>query len=516
MEGLFIAKMVEDIARLLPIRTLGWAFPNETTAALRLETKGNIVFQYRPPAPALYLEEEHAQGSPHNSFQRMLARRARGSLESITQLKLDRVVCFRFSGESGFVDVPPVTLIFELTGRNSSMILLESTPTEWTGRILATAREVPSNRNRFRTTRTGGLYTPPPPYQKIDPRRTSLLELMALETTPLTEWHRHVDGLGPTLTAELAHRAAVPLREIPVPMDRVHVALHSLVQDPSLSSGSLSRQAWEIGRTDREHTLRKTLREPLEKRKQLLGHQLGDLEKARQAEEQGHLDRAKAELLLAYAHTAPATRTSVVDLPNFVDGTPVTIALDPSLSWTENAKRLYAKVKRRQEVLKRLEERAPQLQAELLEVESQLQNLLETPLETLESWIQSSKQDREDTPKMGHAFSLENGTEIRVGRNNKENDYLTHRWARSMDHWFHAQGYPGSHVIVRSGPRDLHLDEILCAAAIAAYYSKARNGTNIPVDYTRIKYVWKQKGAGAGKVHYTHEKTVFVDPKLPS
>ncbi|MGI8747645.1 MAG: NFACT RNA binding domain-containing protein, partial [Deinococcus sp.] len=107
------------------------------------------------------------------------------------------------------------------------------------------------------------------------------------------------------------------------------------------------------------------------------------------------------------------------------------------------------------------------------------------------------------------------GHEVLVGRNNKENALLTHRLGRSSDYWFHVQGFPGSHVLVRSGGQDLQTPDILFAAGLAAYHSKARQSGNVAVDYTRVKQVWRPKGAAAGQVHYSQQKTVYVDPERP-
>ena len=146
MEGLMLAQTIREVQALLPVRTLGWAFPDETTAALLLEGTGNLVFNYRPPQPVIYLSSERIRGDAHNPFQRLLVARVRGDLTGAEQLKLDRVAQFSLSGERGFVDVAPARMLFELTGRNTNLLVLEGLPdpvleeTEgpsWEGRIVA-------------------------------------------------------------------------------------------------------------------------------------------------------------------------------------------------------------------------------------------------------------------------------------------------------------------------------------------------------------------------------------------
>ncbi|MBB6097721.1 putative ribosome quality control (RQC) complex YloA/Tae2 family protein [Deinobacterium chartae] len=514
MEGLFIARIVQSLQRRLPARAGGWAFPDETTAALLLEGVGNLVFAYRPPAPALYFSDERLRGEASGPFQRMLASRAKGSLLSVEQLKLDRVVMLHFSGESGFVDTPPVRLVFELTGRNANLLLLDAGE-GWEGRVIGAAREITSSRNRYRSVRSGSLYVPPPPYEKLDPRTATDTELAALAGVPIGRWHARVDGLGPSLSAELASRAALPLDQPPLKrLPEAVRALRGLVEDPSLRAGTLSEQARTVSRDERALGLRKALREPLEKRLTLLGNQIGDLERAREGALIALQEREWADLLMAYQHTIEPGLSEAV-LPDFYGGEPVRIPLEPQLSALHNAEKLYARARRREEVLTRLEERAPELEAERARVAALLAEVEAADLERLEAMSRDLSERREEKSPFGQRFVSPSGFEVLVGRNNKENDYLTHRLGRSMDYWFHAQGYPGSHVLVRTGPRDLPLEDILEVAAIAAYHSKARNSGNVPVDYTRIKHVWRPRGAARGQVNYTQQKTVFVDPRLP-
>jgi predicted ribosome quality control (RQC) complex YloA/Tae2 family protein len=107
---------------------------------------------------------------------------------------------------------------------------------------------------------------------------------------------------------------------------------------------------------------------------------------------------------------------------------------------------------------------------------------------------------------------------VLVGRSNAENDWLTHRHARPEDLWFHAHGVPGSHVVLRregrkSNPSARTLEE---AAAIAAFYSKARHSSKTPVIYTLRKHVRKPRGARPGLAVCEREKMIMVRPKDPA
>lgn len=110
-------------------------------------------------------------------------------------------------------------------------------------------------------------------------------------------------------------------------------------------------------------------------------------------------------------------------------------------------------------------------------------------------------------------FNLQGGT-VFIGRNNKQNEYLTHRFAKPTDIWFHTLQIQGSHVILR--PDGEPSDDLLTKVAqFAAFYSKASTSTKVPVDYTYIKFIKKPPASPLGFVIYTHQQTVIVDPKSP-
>lgn len=107
------------------------------------------------------------------------------------------------------------------------------------------------------------------------------------------------------------------------------------------------------------------------------------------------------------------------------------------------------------------------------------------------------------------------GWDIYYGENATSNDYMTTRWSKPADLWLHARAITGAHVVIR-GVGDLaHLPpEVLrYAAQLAAAHSDAKHSSYVPVDYTFRRYVRKPRGSGPGRVLYTHEKTLDVDPK---
>jgi len=110
------------------------------------------------------------------------------------------------------------------------------------------------------------------------------------------------------------------------------------------------------------------------------------------------------------------------------------------------------------------------------------------------------------------------GWTVLAGRNNRENDQLTHRSAAPNDIWFHAHGYAGAHVVLRRDdrreePGARNLEE---AAAVAAFWSKGKTAKKVPVIYTTVKYVSKPRGGAPGQAVVRREKTLIVEPRLPA
>ncbi|WP_456410078.1 NFACT RNA binding domain-containing protein, partial [Oceanithermus sp.] len=290
----------------------------------------------------------------------------------------------------------------------------------------------------------------------------------------------------------------------PEPLAR---ALAEVVADPTPSEDAPA-PSW---REDTAAALRKPLLAALERRRATLLRRLGDFERARaDAGKAEHWQRF-GDLLLAYAHQLPEHAERAV-LEDWESGEPIEIALDPALSPRANAQRYYRRAQRARARAERADREEVAVRSELAELEREIERVQSLPLTELQRLHREAR--REVDAPVGLRRSAPGGFEVRIGRNRKENDWLT-RSARSDDVWLHAQGVPGSHVILRTGGKSPPLEALLYAARLAAYHSKARGEKNVPVDYTLKKHVWRPKGAAPGEVLYTQAKTLFVNAEPP-
>src|SRR5699024_6553051 len=119
------------------------------------------------------------------------------------------------------------------------------------------------------------------------------------------------------------------------------------------------------------------------------------------------------------------------------------------------------------------------------------------------------KKRKKPTPE---SYESSDGTTILVGKNNKQNEYLTMRIAHRDDVWLHTKDIPGSHVVIRE--KDPSDNTFLEAEMLVAFFSKSRNSSSVPVDFTTIRYVKKPKGAKPVFVTYEQQKTLFVTPEM--
>ena len=220
-----------------------------------------------------------------------------------------------------------------------------------------------------------------------------------------------------------------------------------------------------------------------------------------------------------------------VELENYYDNNVIlTIPLDNTISIANNAKKYfkkYNKLKNALEIVtiqkKETEEELQYIESIIYELEyaKDIQEVNEIYNEISENpifkdYIQlnnKTNQKKGSNVSMPREYHID-GFTVLVGKNNKQNDYLTTKLASPNDIWFHTKDIHGSHVILKNPSENVSNDTLIKCAKLAAYYSKGRLSSNVPVDYCFVKYVKKPNGSKPGMVIYTNNKTLNVTPSI--
>lgn len=246
------------------------------------------------------------------------------------------------------------------------------------------------------------------------------------------------------------------------------------------------------------------------------------------------------ELITANLYRIPNHNVDKISLENYYDNnTLITISLDQRYSPAYNAKLFFKKYNKLKNALKIVTAQKEETLKELNYIESVVYELelctsiddvvnifeeisdnsifKEKTSDLKQKKNQKIKKSKLTTNKKANfnpiKYNIEEYT-LLIGRNNFENDYLTLKYARKNDLWFHVKDIPGSHCVLLLENKSIPSDNILVKCAeLAASHSKAENSSNVPVDFCEIKYVKKPNGAKPGMVIYTNNKTLYVTPK---
>ncbi len=215
---------------------------------------------------------------------------------------------------------------------------------------------------------------------------------------------------------------------------------------------------------------------------------------------------------------------TVCTLEDFYTGEPREITLDARLSPAQNAQKYYAEYRKLCNAEEKLGELIKKGLDELKYLDSVLDCVSRTEGEAElseirrelreQGYIKGAPRGDETKRKLSEPlkFRSTDGFEILVGKNNRQNDQLTLKTAKASDIWLHTQNIAGSHVIVRTNGQTPTERTLFEAAQLAAYHSKGRSGSGVPVDYTAVKFVKKPAGAKPGMVIFTNNKTLYVTP----
>lgn len=239
--------------------------------------------------------------------------------------------------------------------------------------------------------------------------------------------------------------------------------------------------------------------------------------------------RLYGELLTAFSYSLPVGEETVTVQNYYDDNKELTITVDPDLSIADNAVRYYEKYSKQKRTFAALTDLIRETEDEISYLGSVMNNI-DQALD-----IDSLKEIREELSESGYVsaermkngrkekirsvpwhYLSSDGFDIYVGKNNTQNDYLTHRFAENSDLWFHVKNAPGSHVIVKTGGNELPDRTYEEAAALAVYYSSQRGAGRAEVDYIEKKQVKKPAGGKPGFVIYHTNYSLMADADISS
>ncbi len=453
------------------------------------------------------------------------------TIENISQIENDRILEISVSNKNEIGDNVAATLIIEIMGKHSNIILMDKA----SGNIIEAIKHVGFSQNSYRTILPGSSYVTPPQTDKRNPFTISdekLFEILHTEDLSARSLQNLFQGLGRDTAAELSQRLTSDKLKIfrAFFASSTQATLTSksftpiLFADSQKEFPSLSQllDAFYQDKAERDRVNQQAselihrVENELEKNRKKLTKQEQELVATENAEE----FRQKGELLTTFLHQVPNNQDQV-ELDNYYTSEKITIVLDKALTPNQNAQRYFKKYQKLKEAVKHLtgliEETKETIQyLESVETALSQANLTEIA-EIREELIQTGfirRRQREKIQKRKKPekyLSTDRQTVILVGRNNLQNDELTFKMAKKEELWFHAKDIPGSHVVITGNLQPS--DEVKTdAAELAAYFSKARLSNLVQVDMIEVKKLNKPTGGKPGFVTYTGQKTLRVTP----
>lgn len=559
-DGIFLSAVCQSLAPAIGAKADKVYQPTNHELVLVLRGpsfSGRLLLCADPSAPRLHLTDTRPDNPPQAPAFCMLLRKALAGarLRAVRQMGLDRLVVLEFDAVNEMGDAVTRCLIAEMMGRCANVILTEN------GRILDALRRVDFSMSAERPILPGGRYEFPVPQDKRPPDEITLSVLQralagggAVKNMLLSL----ISGLSPLLAREILVRAGYPTELRAEDADAEQLLsgvswLTNKIENNSCfvmlreetkgnfefspvdiaqygdyvtktvypSPGRLldeyyAARARESVVQARGADLKKAVQTHIARLSRKLTAQQADMEENRKKE----ICRSYGDVITAniYRIREGDERLTAVDYtrPTCPE---IEIPLDKDLSPSANAQRYYKIYHKAKTALEHLALEREKAAKELQYLDSVLDALsrAETGAEVAEIREELTQggylhvRGKKSRPQKAqpHRF-VYNGIEIVAGKNNLQNEQLTHHVALKNEWWLHRLEAPGSHVIVRDADADEQT--LTFAAQVAAYYSAGEQAGKTAVDMTRARYVKKIAGAGPGMVTYTNQTTLYVTP----
>ena len=570
LEGITLNILTNNLQTAL----IGWKIAKifmPTPASLLLVVRNgkdtmSLLADFSGDSPLLYLPDNIPENPDKPPAFCMLLRKhlEDGRISKIEQLGLDRIISMEIDTIGPAKQIVTKKLIFELTGRNSNIIFAENEV------VLDALKHISKNMCSFRQILPNQVYNTPPEqngasFIYADP--SAIVENIINQPSKnvLQSIISTTTGIGKFTALEILYRNDINLDTVNFSVEKTNRFIQELTDMQNNVKDHIVKKLPVYGiltQTNRMNTIVLTKPLHLDKTKFLIREfpdlntavnfaaklvpiqspekeilqkaisgalvrtekKITALESDLKTAENAEYQKIIADTLMSNIYMIKKGETSCT-LNNIYTNEMMQIALSPLLTPVENAQvyyKRYNKYKRAIEEINKQKQETKDLLQYLQSLDTSLQTatnkieVAEIRQELINEGIISENKKgkgKASLPKSAPlSISLSHDTVIYVGKNNRQNDFVTFTIAKPRDLWFHTKGFPGSHVILKTALPKPTEAEIKTAANLAAYFSKARNSSNVPVDCAEKRFVKKPSGAKPGFVIYTNQQTLYVTP----
>ena len=551
-DGMFTHAMVGELKSFLTggrITKIHQPYPNEIILVIRANGKNYPLLLSAHPtfARAQITDIPYANPATPPAFAMMLRKHLEGArLDRIEQVANDRIIKLFVATHDELGDIENIVLILEMMGRHSNLFLVN----EKTQKIIELIKHVSADQNRVRSLYPGAQYIEPPKQDVINPYNSlaglanfildlpdqknlakaiqqhfqgfafdSANELATIVHQPgdamahAKNWLAQFDAPNPQLVITKDNKMTFT----PFPWLTVTGTTQNLPTLSALLDTYFAQKAERDRVQQQAGAIIRVVRNEIKKNKTKLKKLQQTLDESSHADE----FKIKGELLTTYLYQVKRGMTEIT-LPNYYDNeAPMIISLSNQIGPSQNAQKYFTKYNKLKTAVSYVNEQIELTEAELAYLENIMaqielaspKDINEIKLELIaEGYIKNKAKNKKARIQISkpEKFWAADGTEIEVGKNNLQNDKLSLKTAARSDIWLHVQKIPGSHVIIHdANPSEATL---LAAAKLAAYFSKARESANVPVDYLPAKKLRKPNGAKPGFVIFEGQTTIYVTP----
>lgn len=548
--------------------------PEKDEIVLQIRNKGNaykLLLTANASSPRLHFSNIQKENPINAPLFCMVLRKhlASGKIVDITQPNFERIVNIQVESINELGDYSIKTLIFEIMGKHSNIILIDDKNT-----ILDSIKHISFDKSSIREVLPSKTYVLPPSQDKKDPLKTNFDEFLyiiknSIPTKIQQLIYKSYNGISPILSSEICHNADIdPSKNIEElsnnQINDLYNSLNNIVMlntqkqfNPQIIYNenesildftvfdfnmfkhlnkkyfSSISELLEFFYKSKDLTYR--LNQKSQDLKRVISQNIERCVKKKDIQQKTLKDIENRDTLKLYGELITSNIYAIkkgmtkVKLNNFYSENfeEIEIRLDPNLTPAENAQKYFKKYNKEKRTFIALQDQIKQNNEELLYLESVLSSvssctdeydIKEIRTELSEQGFlkrqKNSKNNKQKSSKRAkplHYISSD-GFHIYVGKNNTQNDELTLRFAKPLDMWFHTKDIAGSHVIVVSEGKEIPNSTLNEAVNLAAYYSKATNSSLVPVDYTPKKFIKKPNGAKPGMVIYETNKTAYITP----